>query len=182
MKFADFENIMKAANAANIIEGYITFSQTSFTQPYPRASRTYLVSSENKRWQANAISGSIWGSSLDGSDCGVKLSEYMVGENAWQIEDCGTVSYMLLSIYEREMCKACFSTLDAARAAMRKEFEDAVGVSSVEDYLETNDGAFDQYSAWANDCGSQDGNADWVICRLLNDGVTICLEDEFFCE
>lgn len=68
MKFADFENIMKAANAANIIEGYITFSQTSFTQPYPRASRTYLVSSENKRWQANAISGSIWGSSLDGSD------------------------------------------------------------------------------------------------------------------
>ena len=77
------------------LTGYIVFSQVSFNKPYPLAARTYVVSSDNKAFRPNMGGYSIFANSLDGSDRGVRLEQYMASEhggpNGWQIERC----YML---------------------------------------------------------------------------------------
>lgn len=77
------------------LTGYIVFSQASFEKPYPLASRTYVVSSDNKAFQPNKGGYSIFASALDGSDNGVRLEQYMAselgGRDGWQVERC----YML---------------------------------------------------------------------------------------
>lgn len=89
MKYEDFEKEMIAANKKGIrLTGHIVFAQSSFAKEYSKESRTYVVSSDNKRWHPDMISNSIWGNCLDGSESDVKLSDYMFGDNAWEIEDC----------------------------------------------------------------------------------------------
>lgn len=89
MSYEEFEREMIAANKKGVeLTGYIIFAQSSFDKEYSRESRTYVVSSNNKRWCPGTISKSIWGSCRDGSDSDVKLSDYMFGPNAWEIEDC----------------------------------------------------------------------------------------------
>lgn len=77
------------------LTGYIVFSQASFEKPYPLAARTYVVSSDNKAFRPNMGGYSIYANSLDGSDIGVRLEQYMAseygGKDGWQIERC----YML---------------------------------------------------------------------------------------
>jgi hypothetical protein len=77
------------------LTGYIVFSQASFEKPYSLASRTYVVSSDNKAYQPNMGGYSIYASALDGSDNGVRIEQYMAseqgGKDGWQIERC----YML---------------------------------------------------------------------------------------
>ena len=74
------------------LEGYIVFSADSFTTPYPEASRTYRVSSDNKAFYCTTGGYSIFGDSLDGSDRGVRLDYYMAdergGKDGWKIERC----------------------------------------------------------------------------------------------
>jgi len=74
------------------VEGYIVFSQDSFTLPYSEESRTYVVSSDNKAFQANMSGYSIFGSCLDGTDPCVRLEAYMSnekgGKDGWKIERC----------------------------------------------------------------------------------------------
>ena len=74
------------------LEGYITFTPDSFTQPYSEESRTYVVSSDNKAFIPNMGGYSIYGSSLDGEDSMVRLDQYMAaeygGKNGWKIEKC----------------------------------------------------------------------------------------------
>lgn len=74
------------------LTGYILFSQDSFTAPYSEASRTYVVSSNNKAFIPGMGGYSIYGSSLDGSDLCVRLDRYMAiehgGADGWKIEKC----------------------------------------------------------------------------------------------
>lgn len=81
-----------AENAGTHITGYITFTEDSFTEKYPLEARTYIVSSNNKAFMSNMSGYSIYGTSLDGSDKGIRLENYMAdefgGKNGWKIERC----------------------------------------------------------------------------------------------
>ena len=74
------------------LTGAIVFTPDSFTEEYSTASRTYLVSSQNKAFMPNMGGYSIYGSALDGSDPLVRLDAYMAaehgGENGWKVDYC----------------------------------------------------------------------------------------------
>lgn len=74
------------------LTGCIVFTEDSFTKEYPRSSRTYCVNSDNKAFQPNMGGYSIYGSSLDGSDNGVRLEAYMAeergGPRGWKVDYC----------------------------------------------------------------------------------------------
>lgn len=77
------------------IHGVIVFTPDSFTQEYSLESRSYKVTSDNKAWIPGMAGYSIFGSSLDGTDIGVRLESYMRAEkggpDGWRVEYC----YML---------------------------------------------------------------------------------------
>src|SRR5699024_6863922 len=83
----------------NHLNGYIVFTEDSFTEKYPLESRTYIVSSDNKAYRPNMSGYSVFGSSLDGTDKNVRLDAYMAaekgGKDGWKIKRC--------YIKEREM-------------------------------------------------------------------------------
>ena len=74
------------------LNGYIVFTEDSFTEKYPLESRTYVVSSDNKAYRPNMGGYSIYGTSLDGTDKNVRLEAYMAaekgGKDGWKIERC----------------------------------------------------------------------------------------------
>lgn len=74
------------------ISGVIVFTEDSFDKVYPLESRSYEVSSNNKAWISGMGGYSIYGSSLDGSDIGVRLEAYMRAEkggaNGWKVDYC----------------------------------------------------------------------------------------------
>ena len=84
------------------LTAYITFSSfgPAETRDFPWEGRTYSVSSDNKAFQSNMGGYSIFGSSLDGTDCGVRLERFMAdehgGKDGWVVEDCCIVGYMLM--------------------------------------------------------------------------------------
>lgn len=86
----------------NHLTGYITFSSfgPDETRGFPWEGRTYSVSSDNKAFRPNMGGYSIFGSSLDGTDQGVRLEGYMAeergGKDGWVVEDCCIVGYMLI--------------------------------------------------------------------------------------
>lgn len=66
----------------------IVIDNKSFAQEYPLESRSYEVNRDtSKFFQTGAISNSIWGTSLDESDVGVRLDLYMY-DGGWQVEYC----------------------------------------------------------------------------------------------
>lgn len=77
--------------------GYIVVAQSSFDKPYSEEDRTYEVSSNNKAFQPGKLGYSIFGTSLTGSDVGVRLDWYLQdeqgGDGGWEIERC----YILVS-------------------------------------------------------------------------------------
>lgn len=69
MKFNELvTEFCRANEEGRAMEGYIVFAPQSFELPYPLQSRTYLVSSDNKRFKKGMSGNSIFGSALDGSD------------------------------------------------------------------------------------------------------------------
>jgi len=68
------------------LTGYIVFTADSFKKPYSLESRTYVVSSDNKAFQPDKISNSIFASALDGSDECVRLDMYIY--DGWKIDYC----------------------------------------------------------------------------------------------
>lgn len=74
------------------LEGYIVFTEDSFTEKYPIEARTYVVSSDNKAYRPNMGGYSIYATSLDGTDKNVRLEAYMTdergGKDGWKIERC----------------------------------------------------------------------------------------------
>lgn len=83
------------------LTGCITFSSfgSNNKQHYPWCSRTYVISSDNKAFQPGKCGYSIFGSCLDGTDCGLRLSEVMRdehgGEDGWVVENCFVIGYLL---------------------------------------------------------------------------------------
>ena len=93
MTYSAMRNYFRAAErAGQHLTGYIVFSPASFTEEYSLESRTYVVSSDNKAFQPNMGGYSIFASSLDGSDRGVRIEQYMAsergGRDGWQTERC----------------------------------------------------------------------------------------------
>lgn len=76
----------------NHLTAHIVFAADSFTEPYSLESRTYVVSSNNKAFQPCMGGYSIFASSLDGSDRGVRLEQYMAaergGKDGWKVDYC----------------------------------------------------------------------------------------------
>lgn len=91
MTLSEFYKKLEKANAEGVVRyGVIVFSADSWEEEYSLQSRSYMVSSENRRFKAGAIANSMFGDSLDHSDMGVRLDAYM-GDGGWKVEDC----YML---------------------------------------------------------------------------------------
>lgn len=67
-------------------------SEDSFNQPYTLEERSYKFTSDNKAFLPN-IGYSIFASSLDGSDVGVRLEQYVgTGKDDWKVDYCYIMS------------------------------------------------------------------------------------------
>lgn len=166
----------RANEEGRTIEGYITFTAQSFEQAYPLQARTYLVSSNNKRFKTGMTSNSIFASALDGSDDGVRLDLYMQNTGnagGWVVEDCGLVSYQLLETCDRSpMVLGIYPNYTKAHHAML----DAINVAldgEVDKYVADEAAEINDFDSWANDAGKNHSNYDWNIFRLFNDGHSI---------
>lgn len=76
---------------ATPLKGFIVFSAENWPKTYSEKSRTYEVHSDNKAFRPNASSCSLFGSSLDGTDQGVRLDWYMADfgiPGGWVVERC----------------------------------------------------------------------------------------------
>ena len=166
----------RANEEGRTVEGYITFAPESYKQPYPLQARTYLVSSDNKRFKKGMSGNSIFGSALDESDNGVRLDLYMQdtgNTDGWVVEDCGLVSYQLLETCDREvLVLGTYSNYAEAHQAML----DAINVAldgEADEYEADGDAEINKFNGWANEAGKNDSNYDWNILRLFNDGHSI---------
>ena len=66
-------------------------TEDSFDVEYSLDARSYLISSDNKAFIDGMGGYSIFASSLDGSDVGVRLEQYLEVEgnkNGWKIDYC----------------------------------------------------------------------------------------------
>lgn len=63
-------------------------SQDNFDKEYSLESRSYIFHSDNKMFQAEAISYSLFMSSLDGADRNVRYDYYR-----WKIDYCYLIDY-----------------------------------------------------------------------------------------
>lgn len=99
MSYPELATLFRSVNDKELspITGYIVFSSDSFEKEYSEASRTYVVSSNNKAYQSGMGGYSIYASCLDGTDQCLRLEGYMRGENAWKVEKC----YMFKDDYDR---------------------------------------------------------------------------------
>ncbi len=94
MKYSEMTKIFREHESSYPTEhltAHIIFTEDSFDRRYPRISRTYCLSSNNKAFQPNKGGYSIFACCLDGSDQGVRLEWYMAGEGnagGWKVEDC----------------------------------------------------------------------------------------------
>ena len=72
----------------NALTGVIVFKQESWPKAkteYSLESRSYRLTSDNKRFIAGMGGNSIYASSLDGSDQGVRLDGYL---REWKVDYC----------------------------------------------------------------------------------------------
>ena len=101
MTYAELSSLFSTVNDKKLppIDGFIVFTPGSFDVPYNLESRTYVVSSNNKAYQADMGGYSIYASCLDGTDPCVRLEGYMRGTNSWKIEKC----YMIKEDYDKLM-------------------------------------------------------------------------------
>lgn len=94
-RFSAFNNeheIFTKSQGKGALVGIIVFDAKSFTKEYSLEARSYEVSSDNKAFIAGQGGYSIFANSLDGSDVGVRLEQYMKEEKAgpggWVVDYC----------------------------------------------------------------------------------------------
>lgn len=88
MTYGDFVDLMYKAHGKNI-NGYIVFDdKKSWGKEYPLESKTYVVNSDCKAFDWNAIGSGMPGSSLDGTDIGVRLDWYLKSDHPWKVAWC----------------------------------------------------------------------------------------------
>lgn len=84
--------VWEAESPSEHLFALIVFTADSFTQPFDRTQRTYIISSDNKAFRPNMSSTSIFGDCVDGLERGVRLSDYMAsyqgGKAGWKVETC----------------------------------------------------------------------------------------------
>ena len=68
------------------LSGVIVISSDSFKKEYSLESRSYRVWNNNRAFQHDKIANSIFGSSLDETDVGVRLDWYI--HNGWKVDYC----------------------------------------------------------------------------------------------
>lgn len=180
MKYGELCNILRSAAAEHKrVEAFVTFTPDSFTgKKYNQVERTYLFTSDNKAFIANASGYSIFGDCMDGKDNGIRLERYMAdekgGSDGWKIENCGIVKYQLLAIYERDLfLLGYFDTEKEAREAMRKDMAEAAECKpeELDALIEEGEieGECEKTSAWLN----KRGNSDWTIVPIYMDGAGV---------
>lgn len=85
---SDFETehmTLHELSERNFTRAVIVFKDESYDKPYPFASRAYEVSGASNYFNPDKISKALYGSSLDGTDVGVRLDKYL--EN-WVVDYC----------------------------------------------------------------------------------------------
>lgn len=68
------------------LSAVIVYKASNWSKPYSLEERSYKVTNNNRFFQSNKISNSLFGDCLDGKDLGVRLDVYK-----WDVEYC----YML---------------------------------------------------------------------------------------
>jgi len=86
------DNNIQSKGKSNPLTGVVVITEDSFTKPYPIEARSYKTSSDNKAFISGMGGYSIYGSSLDGLDNGVRLEGYLAMENGgkdgWKVDYC----------------------------------------------------------------------------------------------
>lgn len=97
LSYSEFTKKMREFNrthnyAKERISGVIVFTEDSFKGDYSLESRSYQVWSDSKAWIDGMGGYSIFGSSLDGTDTGVRLDWYLAeekgGRDGWKVDYC----------------------------------------------------------------------------------------------
>lgn len=170
--FSDYESSFPK----NHLTGYITFSSfgPDETRDFPWEGRTYSVSSDNKAFRPKMSGYSIFGSSLDGTDQGVRLEGYMAeergGQDGWVAEDCCIIGYMLMECSDFSISvPKLFYSFDNAQTCMLSQLAE-IGELNYEqlkkEFADTKelfeDGQYGVYqkSAWI---AGQDEDWHWAI-------------------
>lgn len=105
MKYQELKKLFcthESSNPKNHLTAYLTFSSfgPEHDKAYPWESRTYVISSDNKAFQAGMGGYSIFGCCLDGTDRCLCLDGLMVdehgGKDGWVIEDCCILADVLM--------------------------------------------------------------------------------------
>ena len=87
----EFNRVSKGSSET--LKAVIVFTEDSFAiRDLPLDARSYVISSDNKAFIDGMGGYSIYGSSLDGEDRGVRLEGYMKdergGDKGWVVEYC----------------------------------------------------------------------------------------------
>ena len=128
-------------NPSAHLTAYITFSGfgPDTRKKYPWENRTYVISSDNKAFQADKGGYSIFGTSLDGADRGIRLEKYMRdeqgGKDGWTVEDCCLIGYMPVSHDSGLLLPGLFYTYEEAVRAFPCGPEDENGNQPVQRVL-----------------------------------------------
>lgn len=93
MTYQEMKKLFEASEEkGKHIEGVIVFTSDSWNQEYPLKARSYYVSSNNKAYKPNMGGYSIFGTSIDKTDCNVRLERYMRdekgGKDGWKVDYC----------------------------------------------------------------------------------------------
>lgn len=186
MEYSALRKILcNAAINGKTVEAFVTFTPASFgfDKEYSKRARTYTFTSREKAFNPNVGGYSIFGSSLDGSDNGVRLESYMKdekgGPDGWKVQTCGIIKYMLTYVYERSLSViGYFDTQEDANRAMWLDMAKAVECEPDElaDYIEEDkeNCEFGPMSSWLN----KRGNSDWTIIPIFMDGEKVVVLDD----
>lgn len=95
MTFPELRDLFIEHNKEHLgdpLTAFIVFSEHSWPKRhYPKRSRTYEISSDNKAFRPSCCSASLFGSCLDGTDQMVRLDWYMNdfgNKDGWVVDYC----------------------------------------------------------------------------------------------
>lgn len=119
MRYSEMaQKFREAEKNGEHLNGYIVFTEDSFTEKYPIEARTYAVSSDNKAYRPNMGGYSIYATSIDGTDKDVRLEAYMAaergGKDGWKIERCYMKEKEMIEIMAGDFF-ICHAPVSAAR-------------------------------------------------------------------
>lgn len=158
------------------LTAYLTFSSfgPENDKVYPWESRTYVISSDNKAFQAGMGGYSIFGGCLDGTDRCLRLDGLMADEHGgkvgWVVEDCCVVGYLLIDASETSISTPkMFYSIDEARDEMLSHVAAVIKIDPETlkvDYtkgecrVDSDDFLVEKFNAWV---GLSDDGELWEI-------------------